>query len=203
MSPNAVRGVDVSHHNSLVNWAALKKAGIEYAYVKASEGTSFVDPMFFRNMIAARAAGILVGAYHYFHWGDSVQGQVSAFLGTATHAQFDLPPVLDWEQRGGPTTQSQPALAWLQAVQSQMGRRPVIYADTGMLAFLKLDPLFAQYPLWVARYGPEPTIQQIGPWTSWTIWQDSENGTLPGLAEHFDTDWFNGSVDDLRTFAKS
>ncbi|KDN38586.1 hypothetical protein RSAG8_09373, partial [Rhizoctonia solani AG-8 WAC10335] len=40
------KGIDVSGHQGNVDWAAQKKAGIKFAYVKATEGTSFKSTYF-------------------------------------------------------------------------------------------------------------------------------------------------------------
>src|SRR5205807_9805596 len=62
-----VWGVDVSHHQHRIDWRKLtadKRIG--FAYVKATEGVSFVDGRFRENWSAARRAGLRVGAYHFF-----------------------------------------------------------------------------------------------------------------------------------------
>jgi len=34
------QGIDVSSHQPNVNWPAVKKSGVDFAYIKATEGTS-------------------------------------------------------------------------------------------------------------------------------------------------------------------
>lgn len=50
-------GIDVSHHQGIVDWMRVKAAGAEFAFLKASEGTTFVDRQYKRNYARAKAAG--------------------------------------------------------------------------------------------------------------------------------------------------
>ena len=62
-----VHGVDVSHHQGRIDWAMVaREPGQRFAYLKATQGRAHVDPEFARNWRGARAAGLKVGAYHYF-----------------------------------------------------------------------------------------------------------------------------------------
>src|ERR1700761_4245634 len=63
----AVPGIDVSHHQEVVNWAAVADAGEVFAFAKASEGMSVPDLYFADNWSGMKKAGILRGAYHFFH----------------------------------------------------------------------------------------------------------------------------------------
>ena len=58
-------GIDVSEHNGSINWAAVKKAGVSFAFVRTGYGVSHVDNYFKRNMEGALSQGIPVGIYHF------------------------------------------------------------------------------------------------------------------------------------------
>src|SRR3954470_13299282 len=62
-------GIDVSNHNGTINWTSVRSAGKDFAWAKATEGTSFTDAYFNgssgHNMDNGMAAGVLMGAYHY------------------------------------------------------------------------------------------------------------------------------------------
>ncbi|MDN5895243.1 MAG: hypothetical protein L0H93_14620, partial [Nocardioides sp.] len=66
--PKAERtaGIDASHHQGDIGWNQVADHGIGFAYLKATEGSSFEDPAFADNWAAARAAGIRTGGYHYY-----------------------------------------------------------------------------------------------------------------------------------------
>src|SRR5690606_2275403 len=66
-----VRGVDVSAWQGTVDWPTIARQDVDFAYVKATEGSSFVDRQFEANLRGARQAGLLVGAYHFFSFESS------------------------------------------------------------------------------------------------------------------------------------
>src|SRR3954453_10276082 len=59
-----LRGIDVSHHQGQIDWSAVKASGIQFAYIKATEGTEFTDATFAENWRNSNTAGIVRGAYH-------------------------------------------------------------------------------------------------------------------------------------------
>jgi hypothetical protein len=54
-----LEGVDVSHANGEIDWRRVKEAGIAFAMIKATEGSSFVDPRMLTNLTGCREAGIV------------------------------------------------------------------------------------------------------------------------------------------------
>src|SRR6266851_920044 len=96
--PGILHGLDVSHHQGTIDWLAVAKAGMRFAYAKATDGVSFVDPMFATNWTAMKAAGIPRGAYHFFRPAHALEAQVNSFVTKVkTLSGDDLPPMLDVE----------------------------------------------------------------------------------------------------------
>lgn len=60
-----VHGIDVSHYQGEIDWAAMKQQGMDFAYIKATEGSAHEDECFDKNWEQAKAAGMLRGAYHF------------------------------------------------------------------------------------------------------------------------------------------
>lgn len=93
-------GIDLSHWNALVDADAVRANGITYAWCKATDGASYVDPTFMNKVAQLRAAGIVVGAYHFMH-GQDVRGQAQHFKQVASVAGCLAPgalvPMLDME----------------------------------------------------------------------------------------------------------
>lgn len=76
-------GIDVSHYQPSVNWATVKKNGVEFAYIKATEGHSaykyiilgslindanilaYISPTFSDQYTGATKAGLIRGGYHF------------------------------------------------------------------------------------------------------------------------------------------
>jgi lysozyme len=78
----AVPGIDVSHYQGSVDWATVAGGGERFGFAKASEGVSGTgssDPYFADNWSGMRAAGILRGAYHFYHPKDDPTAQAHNF----------------------------------------------------------------------------------------------------------------------------
>src|SRR4029077_9344909 len=60
-------GIDVSSFQTTITWSSVQAAGISFAWAKATEGTSYQDAYFIGNQNNGKAAGVLMGAYHYAH----------------------------------------------------------------------------------------------------------------------------------------
>lgn len=64
--PHRTLGIDASRYQPRIDFAKAKAAGVRFAILKMSEGASYTDPKFFTHWQGAVAAGVLVGAYHFF-----------------------------------------------------------------------------------------------------------------------------------------
>lgn len=62
-----MRGIDISKHNGVVNWAQVKADGVQFAILRAGYGkeASQKDTQFEANYIGCKAQGIPCGAYWY------------------------------------------------------------------------------------------------------------------------------------------
>jgi lysozyme len=195
-----VHGVDVSHHQGPIDWAMVaREPGQRFAYLKATQGRAHVDPEFARNWRGARAAGLKVGAYHYFSFCSGAAAQARLFLSVVPRAADALPAVLDVEHllNCAPAPDVDKVRAslrlWLTRVERATGKRPIVYATADVLNefFLGSD---LDYPLWVRATpeDPEPVLQ-----LPWLIWQYDDQHTLSGLAGTVDRDVFTGDATGL------
>jgi lysozyme len=148
------------------------------------------------------AAGVLRGAYHFFHASDNPTQQAQFYLKTiGTLADNDLPPMLDWEINDGQSAATNIANAkiWLQLVQAATGKVPVIYTGPSFWNSLGNPQGFEQYPLFIAHYDVScPDVPP--PWSNWTFWQTGL-GPQAGVSNDADLDVFNGSPAELLNFA--
>jgi GH25 family lysozyme M1 (1,4-beta-N-acetylmuramidase) len=203
--PTFIEGIDVSHWQGTIDWPAVAAAGKLFAYIKASEGISFVDADFAANHAQAKAAGLYVGAYHYARpdatAGDAV-AEADHFIDTAQPAAGELLPVLDLEDDGGLSTAA--LQDWVQAylgrIHERLGVRGVIYVSPN---FWKTDMgdttwfATAGYPvLWIAHWtdAGAPSVPAAN-WAGngWTFWQYTSNGTVPGISGRVDLDRYAGT----------
>jgi lysozyme len=191
------QGIDVSKDQGTVDWESVAQAGYVFAFLKATDGETYVDPEFALNSTAAAAAGLLYGAYHFFRAEDSPQAQVDLFWKTAGNGG-GLPLVVDVEVNMGVSaaTLVSNLTQFLAALEEASGRLPMIYTDRSFWDGLGTTA-FGGYPLWVAEYGvAQPTLPNG--WTGWTFWQHSQSGSVPGIAGAVDLNVFNGSFAALQ-----
>ena len=96
--------IDVSHYQneaggggtSAIKWARVRNAGVKFTIIKISDKTS-KDAFAVRNVADAKAAGLLVGGYHFLRNTASGADQAQAFLNTVSFGSGDLIPSLDIE----------------------------------------------------------------------------------------------------------
>lgn len=168
----ASEGIDVSGHQrpDSIDWHRVASEGISWAYVKASEGTTSVDGSLTEHVRRAREAGVLVGAYHYFHpMTDSIRESADRFCKLLEYAHHDLPPCLDLETTcGGEGCKAHPvkatpqqivdrALEWCERVEVTHGRACLLYSGPRFLGALgPAGDALRVLPLWCADYRPTP-----------------------------------------------
>jgi lysozyme len=201
-----VRGMDVSYYDTVADWNAAHASGIDFAFVRATDGTQYLDPDFATYWAGAKAAGVIRGAYQFFRPAEDPIAQADLLLHQiGTIEPGDLPPVLDVEVSGGlaPDAVAAAVSAWVAHVGAAIGRPPIVYAGLYSWPTLTGGEDMTTSPLWVAQYTTAPCPDIPRPWTQWTFWQDSATGSSPGVAGSgtLDLDVFAGTLDDLRAFA--
>lgn len=130
----AAIGPDVSNHQGCaIDWAQVA-ATRGYAFVKASEGSSFLDRCLWANWAGTAANGILRGAYHFARPRAPIASarieaaRYVAAVRAAGGFAGALPPVLDVEANRGlrPAALRRWIRTWVDTVRVQTGRRRVI-----------------------------------------------------------------------------
>lgn len=201
-----LEGVDVSHGNGEIDWQRVKDAGIAFAMIKATEGSSFVDPRALANLTDCREAGVVPSMYHFYHHDVDPVAQATHFLATIrAPAPGDLPPAIDVEEPGdgaGPIHYPKSEVVhrlrtFAQAVEAAIGRPPMIYTYPSAWTELTANSnAFAADPLWIASYrSGSPTL--AGAWATYTFWQYTDHGEVDGIDGLVDRDRFNGGEAEL------
>lgn len=184
-------GIDVSHHQGIINWQRVKSAGVEFALIKAggSDRGTYTDECFESNYRGAKSVGIHVGSYYFVgaNCTSKADGIADAkrFAGIIKGKQFDFPVYIDIE-RTSPSAKAgatEAAIGFCEYMESQ-GYYCGIYASDisgfkDRLDLSRLDP----YDKWVARYGSKPVVVK-----KYGIWQHSETGHVPGISGNVDLD---------------
>jgi lysozyme len=194
-----VRGIDVSHHQGQIDWQAVRDSGIQFAYIKATEGQDFRDPQFSRNWRESENSGIVRGAYHFFTFGTPGRVQALNFIEAVPRDANALPPVVDFEFDGNsqqrlPRAELLGSLkVFLDTVEDYYGQRPVLYVTTESFAEYLEGEAWA-YPIWVRDIFGEPGLVGGRPWT---IWQYADNVRIPGIRGPVDQNALRGTIRDL------
>ena len=185
-SPAAERvrllGIDASHHQGPIDWRAVADDGYSFAYLKATEGTSFTDPAFATHRREALEVGLSVGGYHYFQLCTPGVAQAEHFVsvlgdvGGGNH----LPPALDLELAGSCATPPPRATllaeveAFLGHVEERIGREPVVYLYPELEARFGFARELADHRQWVRSLGSRPQRE-------FWVWQQSDSGAVRGI----------------------
>lgn len=205
----SVEGVDVSSHNGSVPWATLRKEGVRFAYIKATEGTTYKSPTFAQQYNGSYKNDMIRGSYHFaLPSNSSGAAQANYFVSNGGGWSRDgktLPGALDMEYNPYGAAcygKSQAAMVnWISdfsnTYHARTGRHPVIYTSTtwwktctgNSKKFSSTSPLWI--PSWRATVGELP-----GGWPFQTIWQYTSTGKTVG-----DRNRFNGSYDRLKVLA--
>jgi len=206
----SVTGIDVSHFQQDIDWKAVASAGARFCFIKATEGAQSVDERFTANWHGSAEAGLMRGAYHFFHPVVPVSAQVDLFVRTVEKLQEnDLPPALDLEAPAEWTGIPQAnrvalVLQWLEGVENRLGVRPLVYLCPAFAnEVLQNAPALARFPLWIAHKTLAAAPMVPKPWKSWVFWQYSDQVKMPGIATAVDGNRFNGTTDTLRALPSS
>lgn len=202
-------GVDVSSHQGNVAWSTLWNSGVRFAYVKATEGTSYTNPYFSQQYTGSYNVGMIRGSYH-FALPDNSSGaaQATYFVNHGGGWSRDgktLPGALDMEYNPyGSTCYGKSASAmvsWIKdftnTYKSLTGRDPVIYTSTSWWKSCtgNSSAFGGINPLWIPRYGSSVGELPAG-WSFHTIWQYTSSGATVG-----DHNKFNGALDRVQALA--
>ncbi len=195
-----VRGVDISHYQSKIDWDVLRVSNVggeplRFVIVKATEGTSILDKTFYDNFHRARHHSLVRGAYHFFIPGTDAEKQADFFISKVNLEPGDLPPVLDVEKDGNLSVDELQEMVrkWLHVVEKHFGVKPIIYTNYAFKMKYLNTQEFNQYPFWIAHYYKEE-LEYEG---EWTFWQYTDCGQVAGIDGHVDCNVFNGSLHQL------
>lgn len=207
----ALDGIDVASHqhpgNAAIDWTAVKASGQDFAFIKASEGTGYINPYFADDSQKAQQAGVMPGSYHYakpqLGTGRAEARYYAAAL--ATGSQPSLPPVLDLEETGGlNTTQLQDWVRdFVDEIRKLTGRDPIMYTSPGFWqSYMGNTTEFSELPLWLAYWSSTPPTDLPGGWDYITFWQYSETGTVNGVRGTVDLNKYYGDDAQLQALAQ-
>ena len=203
-------GIDVSEHNGVLDWAAIKKAGIKFAIIRDGYGVSHVDNQFEANMAGAIAQGIHVGIYHFSYAlsaaGAKKEAEYVLKLLEPYKGKIAMPVFFDFEydtvsyakKQGvtlGMESFNSHAVAFCETIRAA-GYTPGVYYNLDYARNYVDKSRLDGYAQWYAQYAATASIG------GWDLWQYSNSYTIPGCAGRFDVNVLknSGSITNSRKY---
>lgn len=192
-------GVDVSHWEGSIDWK-LAAPGIGFAFYKCTDGTRWIDQQFYANRLGCQEAGLAHAPYHFYQPRLDPVSQAEFFMQTAGNGYERY--IVDVETAEHEEQITQKLLAFLERAEQLSGIKPAIYTSAGYWNefILPRAEWAGQYELIVAHYTLAHTPSLPVGWSSWRIWQFSNDWSFRGCNERADGDWFNGSYEECQAW---
>ena len=151
-------GIDVSRYQGVIDWMRVgTEANVSFVYIKATEGSSLVDPTYAYNLANARQAGLSVGSYHFYRPKVSVDEQVDKF-------------VADLQE-------------FVERIAAYYGKKPLLYTYQNFYN-RHLVGTFKGYHWVMAKYKDEEPMLTDN--VDYMMWQYTQTGRLPGIRGNVD-----------------
>lgn len=182
-------GIDVSHYQGSIDWEKVAGSDrISYAYLKATEGATYVDRTYKYNLAEARRVGLSVGSYHFYRPNIDWRVQLENLTSNVRKDEQDLVPIIDIETRGKVSHEKfiSDLRNFIKGVTKFYGKKPLLYTYHNFYND-HLIGCFKGYHWMIARYRDDQPTLDDG--TDYIMWQYTCKGSIPGV---------NGDVDRSR-----
>ena len=201
-----VRGIDVSEYQGEIDWKKLSNQNIDFAYIKATEGSSYVDERFLYNYQNAITTNLKIGAYHFFSFDSEASFQSENFIKNVPKDMNLLPPVVDIEFYGDKkknipdveTTREQ-LKKLLEQLEEYYEKKPIIYA-TNVSYNLYIKDNFEGYKIWIRDIFSTPNLKDNRKWTLWQYTNRERLEGYKGKEKFIDMNVFNGNHEEFIEF---
>lgn len=194
-----VRLCDVSFWQGLIDFVAMKNAGMMGVIIRAGQN-KWADTKFKINWLLAKAAGIPRGSYFFYDSRVTPKEQAELWASLIEGDTGELVHCADFEEsyRGSYGTKGhfKEFLIRFHELSGLPSHRIAIY--TGFYWWMLRigdDPFFRAYNLWIAGYSPMNQVRIPAPWSAIDLlfWQDtsSGNGSAYGVSsKELDMNWY-------------
>jgi lysozyme len=190
----AVEGLDISHHQGIIDWAKVDKK-YQFILVKATEGDTFIDTRFHENAQSVKDTHRILGAYHFFHFNYDGAEQADNYIKTVGDI-IDLPPAIDFEFSGNPKEFDEAQIiAELQKcinrLEERYNNRVIIY--TTQDAYKQIIKDNFDNPLWYRSiiFPVKKNMNHL------VFWPYHNSATLQGINTKVDLNVFKGNMTEL------
>ena len=202
----SVHGVDVSSYQGEIDWIELQKNGIDFAFIKATEGSGYVDKMFSQNIGGISKTDVAPGAYHFMSFESDGKSQAENFIATVKKEKILLPPVIDLELYGRynyapPDEETVTAILddLISSLYAEYGKMPIIYTNRRAYS-LYVSGRYKDCDIWICDVVKKPELPDG---RKWLFWQYSHTGKLSGYSgseKHIDLNLFSGTDKEFKEY---
>ena len=174
-------GIDVSHYQGRIDWDQV--AGSEkicYVYLKATEGATYVDDTYQRNLREVKRVGLCVGSYHFYRPNVNWREQLKNLTENVKLKEQDLVPIIDIEHRGRVSESKfiRDLKVFVEHVEHFYGKKPLLYSYQNFYnRYLKGH--FPDHHWMIAKYQDDKPVLHDG--KEYGVWQYTQSGTMPGV----------------------
>ena len=205
-----VKGVDVSEYQGEVDWDKIKEQNIDFAFIKATEGSKGKDDSFDKNYEKLKNMDMLLGLYHFFSFESLGEEQADNYIKVVGNIENDenlMLPIIDIEYYSY-YKKAKPNKEWvtkeLQKMLDKLEKtyrvKPIIY--TTMEFYQEyIEGEFLEYDIWIRNILTKPDLEN----REWKFWQYTGRGKLEGYngeEKYIDLNVFNGSKEDFENYIK-
>lgn len=190
-------GIDVSEWQEIIDFKKVKEDEIDVVYIKASQGTDYIDPYFERNYKNAKDNGLKIGVYHFLtaRTIEEAREEADFFAAVISKKEFDCKLAMDFEVFGklNKIKINEISKAFLERLEEKTKKELVIYTDVSNAINIFDEELARKYPIWIAEYGVlEPSNNEK--WETWVGFQYADNGRIRGIRGYVDKDMFTNGI---------
>lgn len=196
-----LHGIDVSHYQGNIDWKKIEEQKVDFAFIKATEGSGYVDECFYQNWQDAQQTNICIGAYHFFSFDSPGETQAAHYIETVGDLSKKLSPVIDIEYYGN-KSQNPPDKddvcrelgKMLTDLETQYQVKPIIYTTyKAYHDYIKGE--FEEYPIWIRNVYYPPVM------IDWSFWQYTDKAVMEGyqgLEKYIDKNVFCGTLEEFK-----
>ncbi len=197
-------GVDVSRYQGTIDWAELAGQDLDFAFIKATEGSGHIDECFYDNWQEAGKTALHIGAYHFFSFDSDGERQAEAYIDTVGSLNGKIAPAVDVEFYGDKADNPPPKDEvvkqlgeMLRKLEEHYQTKPIIYTTYKAYdTYIKGE--FEEYPLWIRNVYYQPLFS-LG--DRWVFWQYTDTAVLEGYEgteQYIDMNVFRGTEEELK-----
>lgn len=207
-----VKGIDVSNYQGEIDFNKIEEQGISFAFIKATEGSSYIDEYFSSNYENIKNTNLVIGIYHFFSFESSGEDQFSNYKSTVGTIENDdnlMLPIIDIEYYGdykknNPNKEEveKELQTMLDEMEKEYKLKPIIYT-TQSFYNKYIENNFQDYDIWIRNILVKPNLEEG---RNWTFWQYTDKGKLEGykgVEKFIDLNVFNGSKEDFNNYLNS